>query len=161
LPLVRATPTLRGHRLLTRVFPAAGRPNHGAPDAVCAAAPLSRRFPMTPRSWLRTLFRPKARPLAARPRARLRLEALEDRLAPATFTVTSNADDPTLGENSLRAAVASIEHGADQNANIQRTGAYGANDIILFNLPPDQRTITLASNDANLAFGPTALVVTA
>ena len=46
---------------------------------------------MISRSWLRTLFSRKARPLSARPqvrpRAQLVLEALEDRLAPATFTV--------------------------------------------------------------------------
>jgi hypothetical protein len=33
-------------------------------------------------SWIRTLFSPKARPIAARPRPRPRLEVLEDRLAP-------------------------------------------------------------------------------
>jgi hypothetical protein len=55
---------------------------------------------MTRRSWLRTLFGPKSGPLPARPRprprARLTLEMLEDRLTPATITVTSNADDPAL-----------------------------------------------------------------
>src|SRR5262249_25835468 len=85
---------------------------------------------------------------------RLTLERLEDRLAPATLTVTSNADDPTLAQDSLRAAVASIEHGADQNASIQRTGSYGSNDTIVFDLPTGQRTITLTSNDANGAPGP-------
>jgi hypothetical protein len=105
--------------------------------------------------------RPPGRRRRPRRRARLTLEVLEDRLAPATITLTTNADDPTLTLDSLRAAIASIEHGADQNANIQRTGAYGVNDTILFNLPADQRTITLTSNDSNLAFGPTALVITA
>src|SRR5262249_6924432 len=37
----------------------------------------------------------------------------------------------------------------------------GSNDTIVFDLPTGQRTITLTSNDANGAFGPTALVITA
>ena len=120
---------------------------------------------MATRSWFRTLFSRQTRPIIARPwprrRSRLTLEVLEDRLAPATLTVTSNADDPTLALDSLRAAVASIEQGTDVNANIQRTGAYGSNDTIQFNLPAGQRTITLTSSDANQTFGPTALVITA
>ena len=59
---------------------------------------------MASRSWARTLFRPKTRPARKAPaRRRLALEALEDRLAPATLTVTSNADDPTLALDSLLA----------------------------------------------------------
>jgi hypothetical protein len=115
-------------------------------------------------SWISRLFNRKpysiTSPARRRHRVRPTLEVLEGRLAPATLTVTSNADDPSLALDSLRAAIVSIEKGADQNANIQRTGAYGSNDTILFNLPAGQRTITLTSSDPNQSFGPTALVIT-
>jgi hypothetical protein len=60
---------------------------------------------MTPRSWIRQLFTrtPRAvRKAPARSRPRLYLEALEDRLAPATFTVINLND---AGPGSLRQAV--------------------------------------------------------
>jgi hypothetical protein len=105
-----------------------------------------------------------SRPRHARKPARrnpgLLLEALEDRLAPAVLTVNSTADDAALALDSLRAAIASIEHHADANANIRRAGSYGNHDTIQFNLAAGQRTITLTSNDHNMAFGPTGLVIT-
>jgi hypothetical protein len=60
---------------------------------------------MTRLSWLRSLFaRPVTRPIRKAPaRRRQRLEELEDRLAPATFDVTSLADDGSAG--TLRYAI--------------------------------------------------------
>ena len=50
---------------------------------------------MTKRSWIRNLFtRPATRPIRkAPPRARLAVEALEDRTVPSTFTVLNTLDD--------------------------------------------------------------------
>jgi hypothetical protein len=61
---------------------------------------------MSLRSWLRSLFtRPATRTIRKAPRrARLGLEALEDRAVPATFTVLNTLDDG--GAGSLRWAVA-------------------------------------------------------
>src|SRR5687767_11129805 len=65
---------------------------------------------------------------------RPRLEALEDRTAPATFTVTTNAD---AGAGSLRAAVDAA------NNEALNLGA----DNIVFNLPAGQEIIGLSGND--------------
>jgi len=55
---------------------------------------------MTSRSWLRSLLaRPKSSPVRRRPR----LEALEDRLVPAAYHVTSLLDDGSAG--TLRDAI--------------------------------------------------------
>ncbi len=43
------------------------------------------------KSWLKSWFRRRGRPIAKRPRARLRLEELETRLAPAVYTWTGGA----------------------------------------------------------------------
>src|SRR5262245_16797470 len=106
---------------------------------------------MTSHSWLRqpSALSSRHRPAPVRRPARRRphLETLEDRLAPALLTVTTNADDSLLAQDSLRAAISSIEHGADANTNIQRTGPYGTNDTIQFNLPPGQLTMDLTSHD--------------
>jgi hypothetical protein len=60
---------------------------------------------MTARSWIRKLFaRPVTRTAHLAPhRARLAVEGLEGRLAPATFTVDNVLDDGSTG--SLRWAV--------------------------------------------------------
>ena len=55
---------------------------------------------MTSRSWLRSLF---ARPKSSPGRRRPRLEALEDRLVPAAYHVTSLLDDGSAG--TLRDAI--------------------------------------------------------
>jgi hypothetical protein len=74
-------------------------------------------------------------------RYRARLELLESRLAPAVITVTSTDDgvDPiglADGTASLREAILSINNGADINAGVRdhRTGTYGINDTINFNI---------------------------
>lgn len=79
------------------------------------------------------------------PRVRPWLEALEDRLAPASFLVLNSAD---TGAGSLRAAV-------------DAANAVGGNNTITFAPGVFGQTITLSSNDTNnpFAFGPTALVV--
>jgi hypothetical protein len=101
---------------------------------------------MTARSWIGRLFaRTASRPTKAPARRRPRLEVLEDRLAPASFTVVNTADS---GFGSLRAAV--------DAANI-----FGGNNTINFAPAVAGQTITLAANDTNhpFAFGPTALVI--
>jgi CSLREA domain-containing protein len=68
----------------------------------------------------------------------LGLEQLEDRLAPATLTVTTAADDntPNDGSASLREAIQAINNGGPgTDADLVNTGAaYGTNDTINFNI---------------------------
>src|SRR5438445_13535367 len=63
-------------------------------------------------SWIRNWFpRSVTRPIRKKPRrARLALEALEDRCVPSTLTVTSSSDDVTLN-HTLRYAVAHAQSG--------------------------------------------------
>src|SRR5262244_4366635 len=80
-------------------------------------------------------------------RPRLRLEQLEDRLAPAVLTVTTLTDelDAPSSENgqlSLREAITSINNQADFNtdATNNRVGGYastpgGTPDVINFDIP--------------------------
>jgi hypothetical protein len=66
-------------------------------------------------------------------RSQLGCELLEDRLVPATITVTSTADNSNLdGSVTLREAIASIDAGANINADVIASGAYGSNDKINF-----------------------------
>jgi streptogramin lyase len=73
----------------------------------------------------------------------LRLEPLEDRLAPAVITVTSNADTIAVdGLATLREAITSINNQADVNGDVtlNRVGNYaslagGTPDVINFNIP--------------------------
>src|SRR6266849_11032246 len=100
------------------------------------------------RRWLKGLaeiYRGRGRQPVRR-RARPWLERLEDRLAPASFTVLNNHDS---GTGSLRAAV--------DAAN----AALGSNTITFAAPLTGGETITLTSNDTNhpFAFGPTALVI--
>src|SRR6516225_2273285 len=82
----------------------------------------------------------KARRQRRRP---LRLEPLEDRLAPAVITVTSNADTIAVdGLATLREAITSINNQADVNGDVtlNRVGNYaslagGTPDVINFNIP--------------------------
>jgi hypothetical protein len=72
----------------------------------------------------------KARPIR---KSQLGCELLEDRLVPATITVTSTADNETHdGSVTLREAIASINAGANVNADVIALGAYGSNDNISF-----------------------------
>ncbi|HZY87889.1 MAG TPA: hypothetical protein VFE78_23850 [Gemmataceae bacterium] len=90
---------------------------------------------------LRRLFRP-TRPVRSRRRAavRPRLLLLEDRLAPATLTVTTAADDvtPNDGSVSLREALTAINAGStlgDPDITAQNPGTFGSNDTIKFAIP--------------------------
>ncbi len=81
----------------------------------------------------------RTRPCRAHARRRPRLELLEDRLAPATLTVTTTADDLTPGDGtvSLREAITAINAGNNLgDADIVNTGAaFGTGDTIHFNIP--------------------------
>src|SRR5258708_6742219 len=93
---------------------------------------------MTKHSWIRQLFtRPVTRPIRNAPhRARLAVEALEERCVPSTLTVTNTLDDGSAG--SLRWAIgqANSQGGSD-------TINFGA----LFNTP---QKITLAGTQLEL-----------
>jgi CSLREA domain-containing protein len=92
------------------------------------------------RNWL-TWSRRRSRPVARRhPRVVLCIERLEDRLAPATITVTTTADDiiPNDGSVSLREAITAINAGnnlGDPDIIAQNPGTFGTNDTIKFNIP--------------------------
>jgi CSLREA domain-containing protein len=65
---------------------------------------------------------------------------LESRLAPATITVTTTADDitPNDGSVSLREAITAINAGnnlGDPDITAQNPGTFGTNDKINFNIP--------------------------
>src|SRR6516225_5189939 len=58
----------------------------------------ARRLPMTTRTWIRRLFARKPRTVRkAPPRRRPVVEALEQRLAPAAYVVSSGLDDGSAG----------------------------------------------------------------
>src|SRR5262245_3912773 len=65
----------------------------------CAPCPLPRGALMTPPSWIRKLFARTPRTVRKAPARRPALEALEDRLTPATLAVTpmTGADNPWNG----------------------------------------------------------------
>src|SRR5438477_5601650 len=79
---------------------------------------------------------PKTRSTRLRPTPfRPQLEPLEDRLTPATITVTTTNDDLAVdGTVSLREAILSIDQGANINADVVANGAYGS-DQIFFAIP--------------------------
>jgi hypothetical protein len=95
----------------------------------------------------------RARSTSHRPWLRPLLEVLEDRTVLATITVTSVADTVAVdGSVTLREAIASIDAGADADADVMadRTGAYqtGASgpDVIDFDIPGSGvQTIALTS----------------
>src|SRR5437588_12896381 len=71
---------------------------------------------------------------------RPRLEFLESRLAPATLSVTTAADDltPNDGSVSLREAITAVNAGndlGDPDITAQNPGTFGTNDTIQFNIP--------------------------
>jgi hypothetical protein len=73
----------------------------------------------TMKTRLRQSFSHSSRRLTAQPTVYLRLEALEDRIAPATWPVTSTADS---GPGTLRAQLAAAANGDVISFNIPRTG---------------------------------------
>jgi CSLREA domain-containing protein len=94
-------------------------------------------------SWCRLLNRDRqSRSPEQRKRRRSfrpRLDMLEDRLAPATITVTTAADDltPNDGSVSLREAIAAVNAGndlGDPDITAQNPGTFGINDRINFNI---------------------------
>jgi hypothetical protein len=96
------------------------------------------------KTWFARLWPSSAqsKPRRAR-RLPLRLERLEDRLAPAVITVTSTGDTIlTDGLATLREAITSINNQADVNADVtaSRVGGYsstpgGTPDVINFDIP--------------------------
>ncbi|MDR3622883.1 MAG: hypothetical protein P4L85_26250, partial [Paludisphaera borealis] len=85
----------------------------------------------------------KSRITAPDRRRRLNIDLLEDRLAPAVFPVISALD---AGPGTLRQAI------LDASGNAEA-------DTIVFDPSLAGQTITLTSNSANSAFGPTALTI--
>jgi hypothetical protein len=102
---------------------------------------------MSLRSWIRNVFaRPVTRPTRKAPnRARLVLEALEDRLVPSTFTVTNTLDDGSVG--SLRWAV--------NQANANPGQDWIDFSSAVFNTP---KTITLTGGQLTLADTGTTII---
>src|SRR5438132_11341618 len=93
--------------------------------------------------WLVRLWSSKSKRSHRRPRAvRLRLDRLEDRVAPAVITVTSTGDTIAIdGLATLREAITSINNQADINGDVtlNRVGCYastpgGTPDVINFNI---------------------------
>jgi hypothetical protein len=89
----------------------------------------------------------------------LRLEQLEDRLAPAAITVTNGLDELASGDGvSLREAILSINSQADINADVtaSRVGGYastpgGTPDVINFDIPaPGVQTISATSAEPTI-----------
>jgi CSLREA domain-containing protein len=107
--------------------------------------------------------KPQAPARAAAP-ARLCLEILESRLAPATITVTTTADDitPNDGTVSLREAITAINAGndlGDPDITAQSPGTFGVNDTINFNVPgAGVKTINVGT-DASAAGIPLPAIV--
>src|SRR5262249_38954336 len=113
------------------------------------------------------------RPVALRPSARHQarptLEVLEDRLAPATLTVNSTADNTTADTSlTLREAVLLVNAGGNATTALGRaltaaaasqvTGTYGSNDTIRFDSGLAGKTIALTTVGDGSA-GPSALAV--
>jgi CSLREA domain-containing protein len=107
--------------------------------------------------------KPQAPTRATAP-ARLCLEILEGRLAPATITVTTTADDitPNDGSVSLREAITAINAGndlGDPDITAQSPGTFGVNDTINFNVPgAGVKTINVGT-DASAAGIPLPTIV--
>src|SRR5438876_865427 len=102
------------------------------------------------KTWLGRLRSSSAqRSAQRRRRLPLRLEQLEDRLAPAIITVTSTGDTIAIdGLATLREAITSINNQADVNADVtlNRVGNYaslagGTPDVINFNIGAGVQTI--------------------
>src|SRR5262249_35322730 len=94
-----------------------------------------RRLPMKPlttRSWIRRLFARSPRRAAegsrkAKPRFRPAVEALEQRLAPATITVNNPSDTDIVGQITLRKAINNAGTGDVINIAVSGTDVLGSN----------------------------------
>src|SRR5437868_5394844 len=116
--------------------------------------------------WLSGLFsaKPMSSKQARRPAPRrrhrtlLRVEGLEDRLAPAVITVTTTADDVSTGNGavSLREAITAINAGSTTDKDIKaqlakNSTTFGHNDTINFAIPgAGLRTIQVGSGPTSL-----------
>src|SRR5262245_24946021 len=132
---------------------------------------------MTTRTWIRRLFARTPRTVRKAPsRIRPRLEALEDRLAPATLTVNSLSDDTAGAALTMRAAILILNNGnltsnitmpgqaaraltAAEKAQVDTTNPFGTKDTIQFDGSLAGGTIKLGL-DGDDTFGPSALYVT-
>src|SRR5262245_2484147 len=87
------------------------------------------------------------RTAANRPQtSRLRVEVLEDRITPATVTVTDTGDTIAVdGKVTLREAIESANNNANVNADVVAVGAYG-NDTINFAIGAGQKVINVGNN---------------
>jgi hypothetical protein len=125
----------------------AGRfPPHTNGEKARRRSPSDRRHSMAIRSWIRNLFasRMPRTNRKAPARSRLSVEMLEDRLIPATLTVSALADN-TLADSqlTLREAILLVNNGGDATAALGRsltsgeaaavntTTPFGVNDTIM------------------------------
>jgi hypothetical protein len=113
---------------------------------------------MTRRSWIRNLFaRRVTRPIRKKPpRARPTLEALEDRLPPATLTVNTLLDETTADSTlSLREAINVVNSGSTAGLSpaemAQISGTLGVNDTIQFDSSLAGGTISLSGTQLELS----------
>ncbi len=88
-------------------------------------------------NWFARLWSSAARRKGQRPqRLPLHVELLEDRITPATITVTGTGDTIAADASvTLREAIQSINQGSNVNADVVAVGAYGTADTINFNIP--------------------------
>jgi len=130
---------------------------------------------MTAPSWIRKLFvcTPRAQRRTgsrqATARSRPAVEALEQRLAPATVTVTNTADALHYNTNATITDLTNHTNLSSGNTDttitlrdaINAANNSGGSNTITFASGVFGQTITLSSNDSNhpFAFGPTALVI--
>jgi fibronectin-binding autotransporter adhesin len=125
---------------------------------------------MATHSWVRNLFGGKPRTVRSSPaRQRLSLEALEDRLAPATLTVnstanTASATDPylSLGEAIAIVNSATLPTGLSAQITGQISGALhaGGTDTIVFDDAKVTEAITLGGTQLELSLPSTTATIT-
>ena len=85
--------------------------------------------------WLKARMFRSAVTRPSSQRTRLNVSSMEDRITPATITVTTLDDNVTDDADvTLREAIVSINNGADVNDEVtaNRAGVYGTNDTIVF-----------------------------
>src|SRR5262249_44552470 len=124
------------------------------PPFVPQTIPLREEIPMTVRTWVRKLFaRPVTRHIRkAAARCRPHLEALEDRLVPAAFHVTSLSDHGSAGTLPDAITQANANPGPD-TIDFRVTGTISLNGSQLPTIT-DDLTITGPSGGATLDADP-------